>query len=89
MQETWVRSGKIPHAKEQLSLRARTIEPVLLRSGAQEPRLLKAEFLKARALLQEKPRQGEAWAPQLESGPCLPQLEKSHEATQTQHNQSK
>ena len=60
IQVTWVRSGKIPHAKEQLSLCARTIEPVLLRSGAQEPRLLKAEFPKARALLQEKPRQGEA-----------------------------
>jgi len=36
---------------------------------------------------QEKPRQWEAGAPQLESSPCLPQLEKACTAAKTQHSQ--
>ena len=36
------------------------------------------------ALQQEKPPQWEARAPQPESSPCSPQLEKAHTATKTQ-----
>ena len=46
-------------------------------SRAQEPQLWKAMHRIACAPQQEKPPQWEAHAPQLESSPCSPQLEKS------------
>ena len=67
-------STRMPHAKEQLTLCATTIE---LCSRAQEPQLLKPPHPRACALQQEKPLQWEAHAPQLESSPCSPQLETS------------
>ena len=42
-----------------------------------EPQVLKPACPRAHALQQEKPLQGEARAPQLESSPRLPQLENS------------
>ena len=44
-----------------------------------EAQLLKSACPRAPALQQEKPLQWEACAPQLESSPCLPQLEKTWE----------
>ena len=45
-----------------------------------------AHMPRAHAPQQEKPTQWEATAPQLESSPCLLQLEKDCAATKTQHN---
>ena len=59
----WCRKGWIPHATQQLSLCATTTEPL-------RPR--------GRTLKQERPRQWKACAPQLESSPHSPQLEKAH-----------
>ena len=61
-------SRKIPHATEQLSLCTTTIGPV---STAWEPKLLNPICPRTCA-----PPQWEAHTPQLESGPCLLQLEK-------------
>ena len=62
-------------------------------SRAGEPQLLslhtattETHASNTRALLQEKPRQWETHMQQLESNPCLPQLEKK--PTQTQHSQN-
>ena len=48
------------------------------RSRAHVSQLLKPVCPRARAPQQEKSPQQEAWAPQLESSPCLPQLEEVH-----------
>ena len=62
-------------------------EPQLLSlcSKAWEPQLLKRPCL--RACVPEKPPQGEACAPQPESGPRWLQLEKAQAATKTHHSQ--
>ena len=67
---------------EQLSLYTTTTEPVLWSPGATtaEPctlQVLRPECPRAYAPHQEKPTQWEAYASQLENGPCSPQLEKS------------
>ena len=71
MQGTWVQSlvRKISWAREQLSLLPQLPHPCTATTDAHKPR--------AHASQQEKPPQWEAQAPQLESSPCLLQLEKA------------
>ena len=64
---------KIPHATEQLRPCAITSEPML--------QLLKPSCPRICAPQQQKPPQGEASTPQLESSPHLLQLEKAMHAT--------
>ena len=63
-------SGKIPHATEQLKPGSRNYWALTLQ-------LLKPARSRACALQQERPPRWEAHAPQPESSPCLPQLEKN------------
>ena len=77
MQETQVRSGKIPHATQQLSPCAPSAEPVL---WSREPQLLKLVCLKTvlgnkRSLCKER-RVREWPAYYNEEEPLLPQREK-------------
>ena len=70
---TWHRAAK----PECHNYRACALEPVSYSYWAHAPQLRKPVCPRARALQYEKPLQWEAHAPQLESGPCLSQLEKS------------
>ena len=64
------------------------LEPRSCNHWAHVSQLLKPAHPRACALQQEKPLQWEAHTPQLESNPCLPQLEKSlHTTTKAQHSQ--
>ena len=56
---------------------------------AQVPQLLKSLFPSTCAPRREKPPQWEAHAQQLESDPCLLQLDKDPVAEKTQHSQRK
>ena len=72
---------KIPHATEQLSLRATPAEPVLWSLGitTTEPcaTLLKPACPKAYVLEQDKPPQWESHTLQLQTSPTSPQQQKS------------
>ena len=80
-------SRKIPHRNNE----ARALQLLSLCSRAREPRLLSPGSATTEARTptvsapQEKPPQWEVWAPQLQSSPRSPQLEKA--ATKTQINQ--
>ena len=78
MFDPWAK--KIPHAVEQLSPCATTIEPVL--SRVRELQLWKPSSPRACALQQEKPPEWEAHTLQLESSPHSLQLEKSLHSNQ-------
>ena len=81
--ETWVRSlvwddSTCPTPPPgQLSPCTASTGPTSHRPWAHEPQPLKPACPRAWALQQEKPQQSEARAPQRESSPCLPQLEKA------------
>ena len=87
-QETWVRCRIQEESicQEQLKLCATTTEPVLWSPGAATT---EACVPRARGPQQEKPLEGGAHAPQLESRPCSPQPEKAHATTKTQYSQKR
>ena len=80
-------SRRIPHAKEQLSPCSATLEPGSQNYWAHMLQLPKPSCPTSCHLRHEKPLWWEACAPQLESRPWSPQLEKAHTAMKTQHRQ--
>ena len=76
-------SRKIPRAKEQLSPCSATLQPGSQNYRAHILELPKPSCPASCHLQHEKPPWWEVCAPQLESSPCSPQLEKARKAVKT------